>query len=148
MDRIDSLDKLLAAEVAYPRLAAWLLGLFGALAVTLSAIGLGTTLAWSVAERRREIGLRMALGAQPRAIRGLILGHSLRLTSLAVVLGVAGAVFATQLIQRWLYGVSRTNISTYAIVGAAMLVVALAAAYLPTRRATRVDPLTSLRADG
>jgi putative ABC transport system permease protein len=148
VDRIDRLDTLLAAEVAYPRLAAWLLGLFGGLAVTLAAIGLGTTLAWSVAERRREIGLRMALGAQPRAIRGLIVGHTLRLTLIAVVLGVTGAVFATRLIQGRVYGVSRTDVSTYVVCGVAMLVVALVAAYLPTRRATRVDPLTSLRADG
>ena len=147
VDRVDRLEGMLADQVAYPRLGAWLFSLFGGLAVLLAAIGLGSTLAWSVAERRREIGVRMALGAPPRAIGGLIVGHALRLTAIAAVLGLTGAWFATQLLQRWIYGVSRTDVSTYAICGAAMLAVGLVAAYLPTRRATRVDPLTSLRAD-
>jgi putative ABC transport system permease protein len=147
VDRIDRLDTLLASEVAYPRLAAWLLGLFGGLAVLLAAVGLGSTLAWSVAERRKEIGLRMALGAAPRAIGGLIVGHTFRLTALATALGLAGAFFGTRLLEAWMYGVSRTDMSTYVICGVAMLAIALVAAYLPTRRATRVDPLTALRTD-
>ena len=147
VDRVERLDTLLAAEVAYPRLAAWLLGLFSGLAVTLAAVGLGTTLAWSVAERRREIGLRMALGASPGAIRTLVVRQTILLTSLAIVLGLIGAWFASTLVERWMYGVTRTDAVTYAACGVAMLAVALIASYLPTRRATRVDPLASLRAD-
>jgi putative ABC transport system permease protein len=148
VDRIQHLDAILADAVAYPRLGAWLFGLFGGLAVILGAIGLGSTLAWSVAERRREIGVRMALGASPRAIGGLIVASTLRLTAIATALGLTGAYFASQLLQRWIYGVSRTDAGTYVLCGGAMLVIALLAAYVPMRRATRVDPLTSLRTDG
>jgi putative ABC transport system permease protein len=148
VDRVERLEGLLADQVAYPRLGAWLFGLFSGLAMLLAAVGLGSTLAWSVTERRREIGVRMALGAPPRAIGRLIVGDTLRLTTIATALGLTSAIFGTRLIEQWIYGVSRTDVSTYAICGAAMLVVALAASYLPTRRATRVDPLTSLRADG
>jgi hypothetical protein len=148
VDRIQPLDAILAEAVSYPRLGAWLLGLFGGLAVLLAAIGLGGTLAWSVAERRREIGVRMALGASPGAIRTLVIRQTMLLTSLAVAIGLAAAWFASRLIEGWLYGVTRTDVVTYALCGAAMLVVALVAAYFPTRRATRVDPLTSLRTDG
>jgi predicted permease len=147
VDRIERLDAILADAVARPRLGAWLLGVFGGLAVLLSAIGLGGTLAWSVAERRREIGVRMALGAPPGAIRTLVVRHTMLLASLAVAIGLTGAWFASRLIEGWIYGVARTDAITYATCAAAMLVVALVAAYLPTRRATRVDPLTALRAD-
>ena len=148
VDNVDRLEDLLAAQTASPRMGAWLLGVFGALAVALGAIGLGTTLAWSVVERRREIGVRMALGASPGAIRTLVVRHTMLMTSLAIAIGLTGAWFASRLIERWIYGVTRTDALTYAACGAAMLVVALVAAYLPARRATRVDPLTSLRADG
>jgi putative ABC transport system permease protein len=148
VDRIDRFESLLAAGVDSPRLGAWLFGIFGGLAVILAAIGLGGTLAWSVAERRREFGVRVALGATPGAIRGLVLRHTIVLTALAIVLGLTGAWFASRLIEGWMYGVGRTDAPTYATCGAVMLAVALVAAYLPTRRATRVDPLTSLRTDG
>ena len=147
VDRIEPLQTILADAVSYPRLGAWLLGIFGGLAVLLSAIGLGGTLAWSVAERRREIGVRMALGASPGAIRTLVVRHTMLLTALAIAIGLTGAWFASRLIERWIYGVTRTDAVTYAACGAAMLVVALVASYLPARRATRVDPLTALRSD-
>jgi putative ABC transport system permease protein len=147
VDRIDRMETLLGSEVAYPRLGAWLLGLLGGLAVLLSGIGLGTTLAWSVAERRREIGVRLALGAPLRAIRALVVRQTVLVTGLAIAAGLTGAFFATRLIESRFYGVSRTDASTYVICGAAMLAIALSAAYVPTRRATRVDPLTTLRAD-
>ena len=147
VDRIDRLETLLAAEVAYPRLGAWVLGLFGGLAVALAALGLGCTLAWSVAERRREIGVRMALGASPSAVAALIVRHTLLLTTLAVVVGVTGALFASRLLQRWIYGVTTTDIATYVGCAVAMLAVALVASYVPARRAALVDPLVTLKAD-
>jgi predicted permease len=147
VDNTDRFENLLAGQVSYPRLGAWLLGIFGGLAVMLAAIGLGSTLAWSVAERRREIGVRMALGAPPNRIVGLVLKQTLVLSSLAIGLGLAAAVFASRLIEGWLYGVARTDVTTYAVCGAAILVVALVSAYLPAHRATQVDPLTTLRAD-
>jgi predicted lysophospholipase L1 biosynthesis ABC-type transport system permease subunit len=97
VDRTERLEAILADAVSYPRLGAWLLGLFGGLAVLLSAIGLGGTLAWSVAERRREIGVRMALGASPGAIRTLVVRHSMLLTSFAIAIGLTGAWFASRL---------------------------------------------------
>ena len=147
VDRIDRLETLLAAEVAYPRLGAWVLGLFGGLAVALAALGLACTLAWSVAERRREIGVRMALGASPSAVAALIVRHTLLLTTIAVVVGVTSAVFASRLLQRWIYGITTTDVGTYVGCAVAMLAVALAASYVPARRAARVDPLVTLKAD-
>jgi predicted permease len=147
VDRVDRLETLLAAEVAYQRLGAWLLGIFGGLAVLLAAVGLGSTLAWSVAERRREIGVRMALGAAPLAISRLIVRHTLLLTVVAVALGLTGAAFASRLIQSRLYGVAPTDVTTYVACGLAMIAVALVAACIPARRASRVDPLAALRAD-
>ena len=148
VDEIDRFETLLGGQVAIPRLGAWLFGVFGGLALVLGAIGLGSTLAWSVAERRREIGVRLALGATPAAIRGLVLRQTVLVSCTAIAIGLVGAVFASRLIESRIYGISRTDVATYVICGAAMLAVAFAAAYLPTRRATRVDPLTSLRADG
>ena len=145
VDRVDRLESLLAAEVAQPRLGAWLLGLFGGIAVLLAVIGLGTTLAWSVAERRREIGVRMALGATPARIRQLVIRQTAGLASLAIVVGLTAAAFATRLIESWLYGIARHDGRTYLACAAGMLIAALVAAYVPTRRATRVDPLVTLR---
>jgi len=147
VDSVDRFESLLALQTASPRMSAWLLGIFGGLAVALGAVGLGSTLAWSVVERRREIGVRMALGAAPAAIRNLVLRQTFVLAAIAIAIGLTGAYFASRLIEGSIYGVARTDVLTYALCGVSMLAVALVAAYMPTRRATRVDPLQTLRAD-
>jgi putative ABC transport system permease protein len=147
VDRIEGLETLLAAEVARPRFGAWLFGLLAALAVTLAALGLAATLAWSVAERRREIGVRMALGARPRQIGSLVVGQTLLLSSVGIVIGLSLAAFGTRLLEGWLYGVTRLDAATFAACAGLMLVVSLAAGYLPARRAARIDPLITLRSE-
>jgi len=147
VDRVERFEDVLAAEVAQPRFGAWLFGLLAALAVTLSGLGLAATLAWSVAERRREIGLRVALGADRHRVHALVFGETARMSSLGIVLGLAMAVWSTRLLQGWLYGVSPLDPLTFVACGAFMVVVALAASYVPARRAAGIDPVVALRAD-
>jgi putative ABC transport system permease protein len=147
VDRIESLEAMLHAEVARPRFGAWLFGLLAALAVTLAALGLAATLAWSVAERRREIGVRMALGALPRQIGSLVVRQTLAMAGLGIAIGLSLAAFGTRLLEGWLYGVTRLDAATYASCAGLMLVVSLAAGYVPARRAARVDPLVTLRSE-
>jgi putative ABC transport system permease protein len=120
---------------------------FAGLALLLAGFGLFSVIAYSVAQRRREIGIRVALGAQPSAIRSLVLSQALWLGVAGLVIGVAGALAATRVLGSLLYGVSASDPATFGAVSAALFLVMLAAAYLPARRATRVDPMVALRAD-
>jgi putative ABC transport system permease protein len=147
VDRVESLDTILGTKVAQPRLGAWLFGGFAALAVLLSAVGLGATLAWSVAQRRREIGIRMALGARAGDVRRLIVGQMLAMSVTGVLLGLLAAAASTKLLAGWLYGVTSRDTLTFVACGALMLAVSALAAYLPARRATRISPLIALRGD-
>ena len=104
-------------------------------------------LSYSVAERRQEIGIRMALGAQPGNVLLLVIAQGLRLTIVGIVIGLAGAWGLTRLMDNLLYGVRPTDPITFAVVGLLLLLVALVACLIPARRATRVDPLEALRCD-
>lgn len=147
VDRIENLETLIGSQVALPRLGAWLFGTFASLAVLLSAVGLAATLAWSVAQRRREIGIRMALGAKPADVRALIVRQMLGMSVTGVALGLLAAAGTTRLLAGWLYGVTPRDPVTFAACGALMLAVSALAAYLPARRATSIDPLITLRGD-
>ena len=122
-----------------------LLALFGAVALTLSAIGIYGVLAFGVAERSREFGIRQALGADPRAIFSLVLAQGMRTTGAGVTLGLAGSAALTRYLQSLLFGVAAHDVSVYATVTIVLLAVATAACYLPARRATLVDPAVALR---
>ena len=122
-----------------------LLALFGAVALTLSAIGIYGVLAFGVAERSREFGIRQALGADPRAIFSLVLAQGMRTTGAGVTLGLAGSAALTRYLQSLLFGVAPHDVSVYATVTIVLLAVATAACYLPARRATLVDPAVALR---
>jgi putative ABC transport system permease protein len=126
-------------------MGAILLGAFGGLALLLAAVGLYGVMSFSVARRTREIGVRMALGAQQRSVLGLVLKEGMMLVFVGVVLGVLAAAAATRILESYLYDVSTLDAATFAAIPVALALVALVACYLPARRATKVDPMVALR---
>jgi putative ABC transport system permease protein len=132
-------------SVAQSRLRSALLAVFSIVALILASLGVYGVIACSVAERKKEIGIRIALGARPSEVRSMVLGQGLKLTIIGLALGLAGAAAATRLIEGFLFGVSASDPLTYAATCAVFIGVALLASYLPARRAMRVDPMTVLR---
>jgi predicted permease len=127
------------------KVAATVLGVFGFVALLLSAIGIYGITSYTVAQRTHEIGIRLALGAQLSDVLKLVLSHGLKLTLIGAALGLFGAYLATRAITSVLYGVSATDPLTFGVVSFLLIGVALLACYVPSRRATRVDPLIALR---
>jgi putative ABC transport system permease protein len=122
-----------------------LLALFGAVALALSAVGIYGVIAFGVTQRVREFGIRQALGADARKILALVLGQGLRTATLGVLAGLAGAALLTRALQSMLFGVTAHDPAVLAGATALLLAVALAACWIPARRATRVEPLAALR---
>ena len=145
--KVKTVTEYVANSVATPRFTATLIGSFATLALLLAGFGLFSVMAYSVAQRRREIGIRMALGAQAADVRSLVVSQALRLGGIGVVIGLAGALAAARVIATLLFGVSPSDPITFASVCALLLAVLAAAAYLPARRATRVDPMIALRTE-
>jgi putative ABC transport system permease protein len=143
--KFTSMDASLAENVAAPRFRTLLLGIFAALAVCLAMAGVYGVMAYLVSQRSNEIGLRMALGASPGDVSRLVLREGMLLAGAGLVLGLAGAIAATRLLTSVLFEVKPGDPATYAAVAALLGVVALAASYIPARRASRVDPLVALR---
>jgi putative ABC transport system permease protein len=121
------------------------LGLFAGLATLLSAVGIFGVMNYSVALRTRELGLRLAVGAQPRQVLLLVLKQGLTLTVVGVVLGLAAAFALTRLLSGLLFGVGTVDATTFTTISLLLVVVSLLACYLPARRAMRIDPLSALR---
>jgi predicted permease len=142
---VQTLDQQLAQSVSTQRFSMTLLALFGGLALSLAAIGVYGVTAYTAAQRTHEVGVRRALGAQPADIVKLVLGEGLRLSLVGVVVGIACALALTRVMRNLLYGVSATDPITFFTVSAVLVGVALAACYLPARRAARVDPIVALR---
>lgn len=140
-----TMDSIVAESIASRRFAMVLLGAFAVLALILASVGIYGVIAYVVGQRTHEIGIRMALGAQRRNVLGLVLWQGARLALIGVAIGIAGAVALTRLMTDLLYGVSATDPLTFAAVALVLTIVALAACYLPARRATRVDPVAALR---
>ena len=142
---VTSLEQVLEESVASERVYTVLLATFGAVALALAVIGVYGLMAYSVAQRTHEIGLRMALGAHPRNIFTLIVGQGFALVVLGVGLGLAAALGLTRFLGTLLFGVSTTDALTFTAVAVLLVLVALLACYIPARRAMRVDPMTALR---
>ncbi|HYU31822.1 MAG TPA: ABC transporter permease [Thermoanaerobaculia bacterium] len=146
-----TMEQLVSKSIAKPRFSMLLLVLFAALALLLSVIGIYGITAYAVSQRTRELGLRMALGAQPQGILNMVLGETGRLALLGVFLGLAAAFGLTKVLASYLssqlFGVEATDPLIFVAVAIGLVLISLAAAFLPGRRATRVDPLTALRAE-
>jgi len=140
-----SLPDALNASVAQPRSRTLLLGLFGAIALILAAVGIFGVISYSVSRRTHELGIRMALGAQPRSVLSLISGETLALTLMGIAVGVPCAVAAARLIRGLLFDVTLYDPVTLAVVPLVLVAVAALASYIPARRAMKVDPMVALR---
>jgi putative ABC transport system permease protein len=147
MFRVQSMEQIAAAAVAQPRLNTVLIVSFAGSAMVLAAIGLYGVLAYAVGQRSREIGLRLALGANRSEVLRMIMGQAGWLTITGIVLGLGGAAVASRAIEAQLFGVTSTDVTTYAAVAAGLLLVSLAASWIPARRASRTDPMSALRGD-
>jgi ABC-type antimicrobial peptide transport system permease subunit len=144
---VRTLEQVVSDSVAPRRFNLLLLGIFAVLALLLSAVGIYGVTAYSISQRTRELGLRMALGAQRQGVLGLVLKEAASLAGLGVLLGLAGAFVLTRLMASLLYGVGSTDPLTFVAVAVVLTLIALFAAYLPGRRATRVDPIVALKAE-
>jgi predicted permease len=142
-----TMDEAVAASVAAPRFRTLLLVLFALSATLIAACGIYGLMAYTVSQRRREIGVRMALGADRRDVLRDVLTRALRIVLVGVVMGLAGAVVVTRVLQRFLFGVTPTDPMVFTIVTLLLMAIGLVAAWVPARRATRVDPWDALRAE-
>ncbi len=143
--QVRPLTELIGETLSTQRLTNILLTGFALLALLLAAIGIYSTMSLYVGSRTKEFGIRLALGAQPGALRRKVLGHGLLLTAVGVVLGIAGAFAVTRMIKSLLFEVSATDPVVFIAIPVLLVIVSLVACYTPARRATKVDPLIALR---
>jgi len=142
---VRTMDEIRAASVAPERLNLALLSIFAGIALILAIVGIYGVMSYSVTQRTHEIGIRMAIGAQPRDVFRMILGQGMILALVGVVIGLVGAFALTRLMATMLFGIEPTDPTTFASIAVLLTAVALVACYIPGRRATKVDPLVSLR---
>jgi putative ABC transport system permease protein len=144
---VRTMDQVLDTSMARERMSMSIFVVFAAVALTLASVGLYGVVSHGVTERTHEIGVRMALGAEPRHVRGLVVRQGLSMALAGMVLGLAGAMALSRSVQGLLFGVTATDPITFGAVAAMLLGVALVACYIPAWRATRLDPTTALRAE-
>lgn len=142
---VSTMEQVIADTLWQQRFNLQLIGIFAALAMTLAAIGLYGVMSYSVAQRTREVGLRMALGASRRDVLKLVVGRGMKLALAGVALGLIASLALTRLMEKLLFGVSATDFSTFAVIAVLLMLVALLACWIPARRATKVDPMIALR---
>ena len=141
------LEDVFAESIARPRLTAVAMSVFAGAALLLAALGVYGIVAYSVSQRSREFGIRVALGAKPSQIIGMVVGQNLRIVALGLVAGLVAAIPATRLLRGLLYQVGPNDPATFIAIGAMLAVVAIVASYLPARRGTQVDPVVTLKAE-
>jgi ABC-type antimicrobial peptide transport system permease subunit len=142
---ITTMDAQIDNSIALDRLMTTLTSLFGLLAVTLAAVGLYGVMAYTVAARTREIGIRMALGSSSTRVLREVMSESAWLTCIGVILGVPAALWASRFVGSLLYGLRPDDAGTYAVFGVVLAAITLSAAWIPAQRASRVDPMVALR---
>ena len=147
VDNIATMDQIVSNAMSRPRLYAVLLGIFAGVAMILAAIGIYGVLSYLVAHRAREIGIRMALGAQRFRVVALVLRQTAVLTVVGVVVGVIGAAALSRYLEGLLFGLTPLDLTTFVAVVVMFAAVAMLASYVPARRATRVNPLVALRSE-
>ena len=145
VENVVPMNQLVSNSISVPRLYAVLLGIFAGVAVVLATTGIYGVMAYSVAQRTREIGVRMALGAGRARVMRLVLGQSAVVVLVGIVLGLGGAAALTRYFDRLLFGLTALDPPTFIGAGLLFAAIAMVAGYIPARRATKVDPLVALR---
>ncbi len=144
---LQTVEQLVATSLGQRRFTLTLLLVFGVLTLALAAVGIYGVMAYTVAQRTREIGIRVALGARPADVLGMVIRNGMTLVAIGSAIGTVGALAATRAASSLLYGISSTDAATYAGIAAVLAAVALLATVLPARRAMKVDPMRALRTE-
>ncbi|HMV51598.1 MAG TPA: FtsX-like permease family protein, partial [Blastocatellia bacterium] len=147
LTNVRAMEQVIHESVAEPRFRTSLLGLFAAVALLLAGIGIYGVISYAVTERRHEIGIRMALGAQRGDVMRLVVKQGMLLAGVGIAIGLAASLALTRLMKTLLFGVSATDPLTFGGIALLLALVALAACWIPARRATKVDPMIALRCD-
>jgi len=147
VSNVVTMEQVITDTLWQQRFNLQLIGIFAVLALTLAAVGLYGVMSHAVAQRAREVGLRMALGAQRRDVLKLVVGQGMKLALFGVALGLLASVALTRLMEKLLFEVSATDFSTYAVIAGLLTLIALVACWIPARRATKVDPMVALRCE-
>ena len=143
--RIATMEKMVSDSVAQRRFIVMLLSFMAALAATLAALGIYSVISYSVTQRTQELGLRMALGAQPRDVLRLVAWQGARLAAGGIAVGLAASLALTRVMSSLLFGIGATDLVTFLVISVIVAGLALGACLAPARRATRVDPMVALR---